>query len=260
MLLLPKFWSYLLVVRNKQQRKLCGGEFRAGISVMIETLVAILVSPIMMMFHTTFVVSTILGRKVQWNAQQRGEGAQQLFGAISGHWKQTLVGIATLALAWRFAPDMLVWLAPVFVGLILSVPLSMILSSVSLGQALRKRGLLLTPEEVAVPKVLQRHRFLLELPPAKELADPKTMFRRILADPAFVALHRSILAATEAQIEASPEQIRQTEKQLLVGGPTRVSVENRKAILNDPAALSSLHLFAWTSRRKGENEPVEAPV
>jgi hypothetical protein len=41
------------------------------------------------------------------------------------------------------------------------------------------------------------------------------------------------------------------QRQLLSGGAARVSVENRKSILSDPAVLRTLHLFAWSSPSAG---------
>ena len=76
------------------------------------------------------------------------------------------------------------------------------------------------------------------------------MFRRVLADPAFLALHRSILLATQTATTIDPQQMVLAKKQLLAGGPVRVSSENRRAILGDPVALRDLHLFAWTSTCK----------
>ncbi len=254
LLLLPKFWGYLLLCRNREGVNACGGVFKAGASMLIEILISVLISPVMMLFHSTFVISTFLGRKVQWNAQTRGEGAQSLRGAITTHWRQTVAGLVGAVATWYLAPSIFPWLVPVFTGLILAVPLCMMLSSVTLGRTAADYGLLLTPEETTVPKVLKRHRHLLALAPPKELSDYRGMFRRLLADPAFVALHRCILTATSAAVKVSPRELANAEKQLLVGGPHRVSVDSRKAILSDPDAVSALHLFAWTSRRKGESE------
>jgi membrane glycosyltransferase len=143
---------------------------------------------------------------------------------------------------------MLWWLIPIFTGLILAIPLSMVLSSVRLGRTLARRGLLLIPQETLVPKVLRRHRHFLSLAPVKDLADPRGLFRRVLTEPALLALHCSILEATDACIAASPRTIGLAQRQLAAGGPPRVSRENRKAILGDPAALEALHLFVWTTR------------
>jgi membrane glycosyltransferase len=248
MLLLPKLLSYVLLVTNRPRRVACGGAIRAAASVLIETVVSMLVAPIMMLFHSTFVVTTLLGRRVQWNAQQRGENGQQFLAALSAHWRHTLFGLLTALAAWWFAPALFVWMIPVVAGLILSIPLSVALSSVWLGRGLARRGLLLIPEETRAPKVLKRHQHFVELGPGKELADSRGMFRRVLTDPALLSLHRSILEATDSCIPAGQQIVELAQRQLLSGGPMRVSTENRKAILSDPAALEALHLFVWTTR------------
>jgi membrane glycosyltransferase len=248
LLLLPKLWSYFLLLRDPRRLAECGGAARAAVSTLVEIVVSMLVAPILMAFHSTFVVTTLTGRRVQWNAQERGEGGQQFAAAVVAHWKQTLLAILAAVVVWMFAATMLVWLIPIFAGLILAIPLSMLLSSVRLGKTLAGRGLLLIPEETAEPKVLRRHRHFLALAPTKESADARGMFRRVLTEPALLALHCSILEATESCVAASPRTVDRTQRQLLSGGPGRVSTENRKAILADPTALEALHLFVWTTR------------
>lgn len=252
MLFIPKLWGYLLLVCDRTRLKQCGGAAAAAASVLLESVIAVLMSPVMMAFHSAFVIATFRGRRIEWVAQRRGQQEQSFSTAAATHWKQTGSAVVAGAAAWILAPDMLAWLSPVLAGLILAVPLSLVLSSTVIGNSMARRGLLLTPDETAVPQVLLRHRHLLAIPPAREVSDLDGIFRRILADPAFVALHRCILLATDAVVHSDDEQLRLAEKQLVTGGPARVSVENRKAILSDPAALQSLHLFAWTQTRKAE--------
>ncbi|HEY5314655.1 MAG TPA: glucans biosynthesis glucosyltransferase MdoH [Pirellulales bacterium] len=250
MLLLPKLWGFILLTCDSQRLAQCGGATHVAAGIVIETAVSMLVSPIMMAFHSHFVVSTFLGRRIEWTAQRRGQQGQPWLAALAAHWKQTLAGLAAALVIWAVAPAMLLWLSPVLVGLVLAIPLSLLLSSVPIGRAAAGKHLLSTPEETAVPQVLRRHRHLLSLPPMRELADLGGIFRRILADPAFVALHRSVLMATDATSPADARQLQLAERQLIAGGPARVSIENRKAILSDPEALHALHLFAWTRTRK----------
>ncbi|HTU26098.1 MAG TPA: glucans biosynthesis glucosyltransferase MdoH [Pirellulales bacterium] len=247
LLLLPKLWAYLVLLREPTRLAQCGGAAKAALSTLVETVVSMLVAPILMVFHSTFVVGTLVGRSVQWNAQQRNEGGLEFTAAVAAHWKQTLLAVLASVIVWTFAAAMLVWLIPVLAGLILAVPLSIVLSSVPLGRWLAFRGLLLIPQETQVPKVLRRQRHFLSLSPGRELCDARGIFRRVLTDPALLALHLSILSATQTQAAASQRTIRQTERQLLAGGPIRVSTENRKAVLADPAALEALHLFVWST-------------
>ncbi len=248
LLLVPKLWSYIVLLRDPRRLRECGGAARAAGSVVMETLVSMLVAPILMAFHSTFVITTLLGRRVHWNAQQRGESGQDFRAACAAHWRQTALSLFAMLAVWLYAPAMLMWLIPVFVGLIFAVPLSIMLSSVSLGRAMAHRGLLLIPQETFASTVLKRHHHFLSLPPARELAEPRGMFRRILTDPSLLALHRCILEATDTCVTAGPNAIERARRQLLSGGPLRVSAENRKAILSDPTALEALHLFVWTTR------------
>jgi membrane glycosyltransferase len=248
LLLLPKLWSYIVLLRDPRRLAECGGAAKVAGSVLLETAVSMLVAPILMAFHSTFVVTTLLGRRVHWTAQQRGENGQDLFAAAAAHWKQTALALVALLVTWMFAGAMLVWLSPVFAGLLLAIPLSILLASVPLGRALERRGLLQIPQETLAPTVLERHRHFLALAPAKELADSRSMFRRMLTDPALLALHCCILETTKTCLAAAPRAIVAAQRQLLAGGPLRVSADNRKAILSDPAALKALHLFVWSTQ------------
>jgi membrane glycosyltransferase len=203
MLMLPKLWSYILLICNRPRLAKCGGATKAAVSVLIETLISVFVAPVMMAFHTTFVVFTFIGRRVSWVAQPRDEQGQSLTAAVATHWQQTAAGVLAASLVLGFAPAMFIWLVPVLAGLVFSIPLSVWLSSVTAGQALARHGLLLTPEETSAPQVLQRHRHLLALPPPKELVDFRGMFRRILADPALLDLHRCILQAGDDRRHAA---------------------------------------------------------
>jgi membrane glycosyltransferase len=50
------------------------------------------------------------------------------------------------------------WLSPILVGLLSAIPLSVFTSRARIGRALRRRGLLLTPEESREPRILQAAR------------------------------------------------------------------------------------------------------
>jgi membrane glycosyltransferase len=248
LLLLPKLLSCFALIADAPRRRACGGGLRVLLSTLIETIVSILVAPIMMAFHTMFVITTLLGHRVQWNAQERDENGQGIRDAIAVHWKQTALAILAGAALWWFAPSLLIWTAPILVGLVLAVPLSVILSSAALGRALAQWGLLQIPEEASAPEVLRRHQHFLALPPPKEVAEPQMLFRKLLTDPAYLALHCCVLEATDSCLSAPADAVADAKRQLLAGGPQRVSKENRKVLLSDPAALDDVHLFVWTTQ------------
>jgi membrane glycosyltransferase len=170
LLLLPKLMGVLLAM--KQRRDAYGGSPRIALSAGLETMFAILIAPLMMVFHTGFVTSVLLGRQVSWDTQSR-EG--RLLG-----WRDVLTRTAFTAfvsviwgsLTYRLAPAFFWWLMPVLVGLTLSAPLVRYSSSPALGQLTRRLGIFLTPDELDEDEVLVRMRQLLaDMPDLKAHPD-----------------------------------------------------------------------------------------
>ncbi len=50
-----------------------GGFFRMMLSALLENLFSVVMAPVLMMFHTTFVLFTILGVQIKWNPQNRSD-------------------------------------------------------------------------------------------------------------------------------------------------------------------------------------------
>jgi len=153
-LLLPKLLGLTLALASAQLRRGFGGAIRLGVSLVIEQLFSILLAPPMMVFHSTFVVTTLAGRPVAWNAQERGDRGVTLGEALVRHRWQLLLGIVWGAAILAMAPRFIWWMMPVIAGLMLSAPLTAISSRASIGRFLRRCGLLVTPEELAPPREL----------------------------------------------------------------------------------------------------------
>jgi membrane glycosyltransferase len=60
------------------------------------------------------------------------------------------------AAAYAVSPSLFIWMLPVTVGLLLSIPLAALTSSTDIGLALRRLHLLVIPEERRPPQVLVR--------------------------------------------------------------------------------------------------------
>ena len=85
-----------------------------------------LLAPAMMVFHSTFVVTTLAGRPVSWNAQERGDRGIGFGEALWRHKWHVLLGLVWGAVILWLAPKYIWWLLPVLAGLVLSVPLTML--------------------------------------------------------------------------------------------------------------------------------------
>jgi membrane glycosyltransferase len=249
LLLLPKLWSVIATARHPTG----AGRLRtrALASVLMETLVSMLIAPIMMLLHTRFVISTLLGKKVTWEAQEREDRGVTLREAFLVHVSHTLAGLIIAGVAWLWTPDLLPWLLPVLAGLVFSVPLAMLLGSVKVGRFLWRKRLLTIPEEANPPPVVQYQRNALAVPTpqTRTTSDPKDIFTSVLQDPAFYALHVGILRATESDLPVSQEQLEQLKGVMSAGPVGIVPAELRRAILSDSRAMEHLHVQMRTRLR-----------
>jgi len=153
-LLLPKVLGATLALINSSRRRAFGGAPRLLVSLLVEQLFSMLLAPIMMVFHSTFVLTTLAGRPVTWNAQDRGDRGVTFGDALARHRWHILLGLLWGAVILWLAPRFIWWMTPVLAGLLLSAFLTMISSRVDAGMALRRWGLLLTPEETSPPPEL----------------------------------------------------------------------------------------------------------
>jgi membrane glycosyltransferase len=161
-LLLPKVLGAILAFMNSARRRAFGGGPRLALGLLLEQIFSMLLAP-PMMFHTTFVLTTLAGKPVTWNAQDRGDRGVTFGEALTRHRWQMLLGILWGAVILTLAPRFIWWMMPVLAGLLLSAFLTMVSSRVDLGVWLRRRGLLLTPEETSPPPELSAmHRALLQ--------------------------------------------------------------------------------------------------
>ena len=247
MLILPKLYALVAAARAGGLAEY-GGAGRATAGVLCETLLSALVAPIMMLFHSRFVLTTLAGRVVKWTAQSRDERTLTWADAVRHNWPAAAVGVLAGVAAGLAAPDSLPWLAPVVVGLILAGPTAVLLASRPAGLCARRWGLWLTPEELDPPRVLRRHAELLATPadPTDERAG-EPLFGRVLRDPAFFALHSELLAATDGDRPLPAAARDRIEAAVHAGGSdgwTRLTPADRRAVLGDRRTLADLHAAA----------------
>ncbi len=112
-------------------------------------------APIMMMFQSKFVWDILTGHSVNWNTQNRGDAGTSFKDAFSRHFWHTLLGIATTVIVALYAKELFWWMLPITIGLMLSIPISMLTSKVASGQWAKRHNYFLIPEESKVPDILQ---------------------------------------------------------------------------------------------------------
>jgi membrane glycosyltransferase len=204
-LFVPKILASLLV-----QAKGFGGRMRLALSVIVECMLSALLAPVRMLFHTQFVVASLLGRAVRWRSPARSDTRTDWTQALRRHGVHTMFAIAWAALVWHFDPQFLPWLVPIVGALMLSVPLSVFTSRAGAGRALRRLGLFVIPEEVQTPPVLAAtRRYLREVTPSLEavaVVDPilnvdtltKDQRAALFVDPQALARRHAAIATSDA--------------------------------------------------------------
>jgi len=153
-LLMPKVLGCTLALVKGKLRRAFGGARALVSSLLFEQLFSTLLAPSMMLFHTAFVITTLAGHPVTWNAQDRGDRGITFREALSRHKWHVAIGLAWGAIILAIAPRYIWWMSPILLGLLLSVPLTMLTSLSSAGIWARKHRLLLTPEETQPPPEL----------------------------------------------------------------------------------------------------------
>jgi len=240
LLFLPKLLSVLLIWIKGAHAY--GGALKVCLSMLLEMLFSVLLAPVRMLFHTRFVTAAFLGWSVQWNSPQRDDGITTWSDGVRRHGWQTLLGIFwTAGVAW-LDPVFLWWLAPIVVSLMVSIPVSVISSRLSLGLSARRNQLFLIPEESN---------------PAQELVSTYAYAKHNREH----ALHQGFIAAalqpfpnalacamatarhgTSPRLETARQRLLQ---HALNNAPERLDGPSKLALLSDPVALSSLHAQLW---------------
>ena len=153
LLLAPKAMS-LGVAMVKGQARCFGGTGRMLASALIEFLHSLLLAPVRMLFQTQFFLAALTGWRLDWKSPPRDDASTPWAQALRRHGLHTLVAVAWIGAVHAAGAPFPIWLSPIIVGLLLGVPLSVWGSRASVGRALRRAGLLLTPEEIEPPEVL----------------------------------------------------------------------------------------------------------
>ena len=145
LLLVPKLLAVIFALVRERQPY--GGSGRLLISAVLEMVFAVVVAPLMMMYHTRFVLSVLSGHDITWEPQVR-DGRPV---AWSESWRKTagttVVGLTWASVTLYFSPTFFWWLTPIFAGLLSAAPLVRWTNSRALGQWTRRRGLFLVPSE-----------------------------------------------------------------------------------------------------------------
>ena len=147
----PKILGVLDVLLRPEERRRYGGGAALMTGAFVEALFSMLIAPVAALAQTIFLAGLFLGRKVTWDAQARDQRSVSIGEAFRGLWPQMMMGFGFAIGLWMFAPQFLIWGAPVTLGLLLAAPFASITSRPDVGRAFAKAKLCTIPEEQEPP-------------------------------------------------------------------------------------------------------------
>jgi membrane glycosyltransferase len=160
LLILPKLLAYLVMISHPGERGGLAGSARTLAGVICETFIAALMAPSMMILQSKAVVEILAGRDAGWQVQRRSDGQPargEIYQKLAG---PTLCGLLLSLCAYAVSLPLLLWMSPVVLGLVLSIPLGIITSS-----RLGSPGVFATPETGHPPEVVRRANELVAIDP-----------------------------------------------------------------------------------------------
>ncbi len=237
LLFLPKLLAVLLIYSRGARHY--GGALPLTLSMALEFVLSMLLAPIRMLFHSQFVIGAFAGWPMQWQSPLRGDAQTRWQEALRRHGAHTLLGVCWAVGVYWLNPSFLWWLLPIVGALMLSIPLSVYTSRVTLGRRLRKKRLFVIPEELNPPPeigtVLHSVRSATSIPG----------FIEAVVDPIINAL--MCAAGTARATRARSENRERVVRAALIGGPEALTVAQKNLLLGNALALSRLHGLVWSS-------------
>jgi membrane glycosyltransferase len=146
-LYLPKLLALILALKDSELRKGCGGTVGLFKSVLAETFVSMLLSPIMMLIQSRVVADVMIGRDSGWNAQNRDDQAMPFKACARVHAAHVVAGLAFGVLAFHISWATFLWLAPIAGALMLSPLVSWSTGLPEFGRKLWHWNVFRVPEE-----------------------------------------------------------------------------------------------------------------
>jgi membrane glycosyltransferase len=231
LLFLPKLSAVLLIwIRGAREY---GGARRLLDSVLTEMLYSSLLAPIRMLFHTQFVARALAGWNVQWKSPSRDDAHTTWGEALRRHGWHTLLGTAWAIGVYWLNPSFFWWLLPIVGALMVSIPLSVYSSRVSLGR--RVRGHFMIPEELHPPREISR------VDEVMEQTRPAPDFAAAVVDPAVNAIARATAVPRNGASEKLRSEPLRAAEHALAYGPDSLASPQKMLLLSDPIVLRHLH-------------------
>ncbi|MXQ10808.1 glucans biosynthesis glucosyltransferase MdoH [Microvirga makkahensis] len=244
-LLAPKIFGLILMLIRGKERRASGGGLRLIASSTLEIILSALLAPILMLIQSGSVFQILLGRDTGWQPQRRDDGSIPFRDIVRRHRAHTVLGALAGISAFMIATSLFLWMSPTIIGLLLAIPLSWLSGQLGAGLALKRLGLLMTPEEHRPPTIATRANEL-QIRNATLGFDDEDSLRAIYSDPVLRERHIEMLPTVAPRKRGIIETERALAEAKLVDAETIEDAiswlhpKERMVVLHDRALLNML--------------------
>ena len=244
-LLAPKLLGLILALIDVRTRRAAGGGVRLVASCLIEILLSALIAPIAMLIQSGSVWRILAGHDTGWNPQRRDDGSIPFAAIVHRHRGHTGFGLVMGGASLAIATSLFLWMSPTILGLLLAIPISWATGRLAWGLALKRAGLLMTPEEHAPAPIILRAGALAARNAARGL-DAADALAVLHGDPRLAEAHAAMLPQAAARPRGAIDadrtlaQAKIVEAETLAEARAWLQPKERMALLHDRALLDRL--------------------
>jgi membrane glycosyltransferase len=234
------------LLSNLPRAKQFGGFFRLLAGAVLETICSVLIAPVLMLFHTFFVIQAVLGWQTKWTTQNRADASLPLSHCLKLYGWQSCLGIAGQLLTWFYLGFNSYWMTPIFVAWTLAPLTVWVTSWRNLGRTLRAWGFFLIPEESQLPAELEGLSDDSDEEAPEQAVAP--LWPQALLCPYVQAVHLSMVRQRAASRNGatSPRSVVNLRERLVRQGPAALARKDIERLLWDPETVFWLHGDLWS--------------
>lgn len=239
LLFLPRLLGIVDIVLRGQADRF-GGRMKLVLSVLVETMAALVLAPVKMLAHSRSVCCALVNAPAPWAGQNRHRETEWKR-AFREHRLGFALGLLWFAIASGLGePPLMLWSLAVVIPLLLAAPASVVLGQRLPGLAFARAGLLITPESSRPgPLIREAEARIRLLPDGLGLSQVQ---QAVLSRP-MNALHRQMARVRPEKTTAD------ILRQCLDRGPEQLEQWQVSLLCQDRRALAVLHDAAWQSGR-----------
>lgn len=240
LLLIPKLASYVLVL-IKQKPSTVGGILPFTCSILLEIVFSMILAPIRMIYHSSFVIKALIGRKIHWKSPARHDDALTWREAIHFSWSLSFIGVIWLGLVLLINPQFTTWFIAILLPLIISPWVIRYASFTSLGRQAQRLNLFMTKEEMS-PNLVISHTDTYVLDKEQKIIAQAYHFS--ITDPTLNALVCVMSTHRHRDNRKNYDYRRRLFKRCMQKSDEHISENNQLKVMADPFIFRQLHLYS----------------